>query len=89
MNGGAPAIGIRHFQTARSMGSSTWDIFRRIILAGALPSTVVGATVGVGIARAVVVAAEMISSGSSPGRGLVFFIWNCYVGGSYTQIAVD
>ena len=74
------------------MGSSTWDIFRRIILPATLPSIVVGATVGVGITWAVVVAAEMISGGGSAGSvggsggGLGFFIWNSYVGGSYTQI---
>jgi NitT/TauT family transport system permease protein len=91
--GGAQAIDVRYFQAARSMGSSTWDIFRRIILPGTLPSIVVGATVGVGITWAVVVAAEMISGGGSAGSvggaaggGLGFFIWNSYVGGSYTQI---
>jgi NitT/TauT family transport system permease protein len=91
--GGARAIDVRYFQAARSMGSSTWDIFRRIILPGTLPSIVVGATVGVGITWAVVVAAEMISGGGSAGSmggaaggGLGFFIWNSYVGGSYTQI---
>jgi len=40
--GGAQAIDVRYFQAARSMGSSTWDIFRRIILPGVLPSIVVG-----------------------------------------------
>lgn len=91
--GGAQSIDIRYFQAARSMGSSTWDIFRRIILPAVLPSIVVGATVGVGITWAVVVAAEMISGGGSAGSmggaaggGLGFFIWNSYVGGSYTQI---
>jgi NitT/TauT family transport system permease protein len=91
--GGAQAIDVRYFQAARSMGSSTWDIFRRIILPATVPSIVVGATVGVGITWAVVVAAEMISGGGSAGSmggaaggGLGFFIWNSYVGGSYTQI---
>ncbi len=91
--GGAQAIDVRYFQAARSMGSSTWDIFRRIILPATLPSIVVGATVGVGITWAVVVAAEMISGGGSAGSvggaaggGLGFFIWNSYVGGSYNQI---
>ncbi len=91
--GGARAIDVRYFQAARSMGSSTWDIFRRVILPGTLPSIVVGATVGIGITWAVVVAAEMISGGGSAGSvggaaggGLGFFIWNSYVGGSYTQI---
>ena len=40
--GGARSIDVRYFQAARSMGSSHWDIFRRIILPGALPSIVVG-----------------------------------------------
>jgi NitT/TauT family transport system permease protein len=91
--GGARSIDVRYFQAARSMGSSTWDIFRRIILPGVMPSIAVGATVGVGITWAVVVAAEMISGGGSAGSmggaaggGLGFFIWNSYVGGSYTQI---
>jgi NitT/TauT family transport system permease protein len=91
--GCAQSIDVRFFQAARSMGSSTWDIFRRIILPATLPSIVVGATVGVGITWAVVVAAEMISGGGSAGSvggaaggGLGFFIWNSYVGGSYTQI---
>ena len=93
--GGAQAIDMRYYQAARSMGSSSWDIFRRIILPGTLPSVIVGATVGIGIAWAVVVAAEMISGGGSAGSmggakggGLGFFIWNSYVGGSYTQIVV-
>lgn len=92
---GAQTIDVRYFQAARSMGSSSWDIFRRIILPGTLPSVLVGATVGIGIAWAVVVAAEMISGGGSAGSmggaaggGLGFFIWNSYVGGSYTQIVV-
>jgi sulfonate transport system permease protein len=93
--GGARAIDTRFYQGARSMGSSSWDIFRRIILPGTVPSITVGATVGIGIAWAVVVAAEMISGGGSAGSmggakggGLGFFIWNSYVGGSYTQIVV-
>jgi NitT/TauT family transport system permease protein len=93
--GGAQAIDLRYFQAARSMGSSGWDVFRRVILPATLPSIVVGATVGIGITWAVVVAAEMISGGGSAGSmggagggGLGFFIWNSYVGGSYTQIVV-
>jgi NitT/TauT family transport system permease protein len=93
--GGAQAIDVRYYQAARSMGSSSWDIFRRIILPGTLPSLTVGATVGIGIAWAVVVAAEMISGGGSAGSmggakggGLGFFIWNSYVGGSDTQVVV-
>lgn len=91
--GGAKSIDARYFQAAQSMGSSSWDIFRRIILPGTLPSIVVGSAVGMGITWEVVVAAEMISGGGSQiggtsGGGLGFFIWNSYVGGSYEQIVV-
>jgi NitT/TauT family transport system permease protein len=93
--GGAQTIDVRYYQAARSMGSSSWDIFRRIILPGTLPSVIVGATVGVGIVWEVVVAAEMISGGGSAasmggakGGGLGFFIWNSYMGDSYTQIVI-
>jgi ABC-type proline/glycine betaine transport system permease subunit len=61
--GGARSIDVRYFQAARSMGSSSWDIFRRIILPGVLPSIIVGCEVGIGITWNVVVAAEMISGG--------------------------
>lgn len=96
---GARSIDVRYFEAARAMGSSGWDIFRRIVLPGTLPSIVVGATVGMGITWEVVVAAEMISGGGSSmgggggaggatGGGLGFFIWNSYIGGSYDQIVV-
>jgi NitT/TauT family transport system permease protein len=91
--GGARSIDVRYFHAARSMGSSQWDIFWRIILPGTLPSIMVGSAVGMGITWEVVVAAEMISGGGSQiggtsGGGLGFFIWNSYVGGSYEQIVV-
>lgn len=90
--GGAKSIDVRYFHAAQSMGASRWDIFRRIVLPGTLPSIVVGSAVGMGITWEVVVAAEMISGGGSQmggsGGGLGFFIWNSYVGGSYEQIVV-
>lgn len=91
--GGARSIDARYFQAAQSMGASRWDIFRRVILPGTLPSIVVGAAVGMGITWEVVVAAEMISGGGSQiggtsGGGLGFFIWSSYIGGSYEQIVV-
>jgi NitT/TauT family transport system permease protein len=90
--GGARSIDVRYFQSAQAMGSSQWDIFRRIVLPATLPSIVVGSSVGMGITWNVVVAAEMISGGGGSsggaGGGLGFFIWNSYVGGSYEQIVV-
>jgi NitT/TauT family transport system permease protein len=95
---GANSIDSRYLEAARSMGASPWDVFRRIILPGTLPSITVGAAVGMGITWEVVVAAEMISGGGSSmgkggaaggtGGGLGFFIWNSYTGGSYEQIII-
>jgi NitT/TauT family transport system permease protein len=91
--GGARSIDIRLVQAARSMGASRWNIFRRIILPGVLPSICTGMEVGIGITWEVVIAAEMISGGgsggaASSGGGLGFFIWNSYIGGSYPDIIV-
>jgi NitT/TauT family transport system permease protein len=91
--GGAKSIDIRYFQAAQSMGSSKWDIFRRIILPGTLPSIAVGSAVGMGITWEVVVAAEMISgggsqAGSTHGGGLGFLIWNSFIGAGYEQIVI-
>lgn len=89
--GGARALDTRYFQAARSMGADGWNIFRRIILPGVLPSIFVGLAVGMGITWEVVVAAEMIAGGGGAGRGgggLGFFVWNAYLGGSYEAIVV-
>jgi NitT/TauT family transport system permease protein len=91
--GGVETIDIRLVQAARSMGASRWNVFRRLILRGVLPSVLVGMDVSIGVTWEVVVAAEMISGGGSAGSGasgggLGFFIWSSYVGGSYPQIVV-
>lgn len=91
---GGRSIDPRYVQSALSMGASRWNVFRRIVLPGTLPSITTGAAVGMGITWEVVVAAEMISGGGSSmsdsgtGGGLGFFIWNSYTGGSYEQIVV-
>lgn len=93
---GGRAVDVRYVQSALSMGASRWNVFRRLVLPGTLPSITTGAAVGMGITWEVVVAAEMISgggssmggSGSGTGGGLGFFIWNSYTGGSYEQIIV-
>jgi NitT/TauT family transport system permease protein len=90
--GGVETIDVRLVQAARSMGASRWNVFRRLVLPGVIPSVVVGMDVSIGVTWEVVVAAEMISgggsSGAAAGGGLGFFIWSSYVGGSYPQIVV-
>lgn len=90
---GARSLDVRLIQTARSLGASRWNVFRRLLLPAVLPSLAVGMQIGIGITWEVVVAAEMISGGGSgasaaSGGGLGFLIWSSYVGGSYPQIVV-
>lgn len=87
--GGARTIDIQYLRAAQSMGASQWDLFRRIILPGTLPSIFIGAAVGMGITWEVVVAAEMISGGGQQGGGgLGFFIWSSYMGAGLAQVVV-
>lgn len=82
--GGVKNIDVRYVRSAQSLGSSGFDIFRRIVLPATLPSLFTGMTVGMGITWAVVVAAEMIASRS----GLGFLTWKSYVAGDYPVIVI-
>jgi NitT/TauT family transport system permease protein len=89
--GGATSIDLRFLQAARSLGASQIEVFLRIVLPAAIPSIVVGATIGIGITWEVVVAAEMISGASKvggKGAGLGHLIWSSYIGGHYEMIVV-
>jgi NitT/TauT family transport system permease protein len=87
--GGAKSIDIRFLRAAQSMGATQWDLFRKIILPGTLPSIFTGAAVGMGITWEVVLAGEMISGGGQQGGGgLGFFIWSSYMGGTVAQVIV-
>ena len=87
--GGARSIDIQYLRAAQSMGATQWDLFRKIILPGTLPSIFIGAAVGMGITWEVVLAAEMISGGGQQsGGGLGFFIWSSYMGGVMDQVLV-
>jgi len=87
--GGARSIDIQYLRAAQSMGATRWDLFRKIILPGTIPSIFIGAAVGMGITWEVVLAAEMISGGGQQsGGGLGFFIWSSYMGGVMDQVIV-
>ena len=87
--GGARTIDVQYLRAAQSMGATQWDLFRKIILPGTLPSIFTGAAVGMGITWEVVLAAEMISGGGQQaGGGLGFFIWSSYMGGSMEQVII-
>ena len=86
---GLSRIDIQYLRAAQSMGATQWDLFRKIILPGTLPSIFIGAAVGMGITWEVVLAAEMISGGGQQsGGGLGFFIWSSYMGGVMDQVIV-
>ena len=87
--GGARSIDIQYLRAAQSMGATRWDLFKKIILPGTLPSIFIGAAVGMGITWEVVLAGEMISGGGMQGGGgLGFFIWSSYMGGVMDQVIV-
>lgn len=54
-------------KAARSMGTSEWDLFRKVILPSAVPSIVAGARLGVKSSLFSVIAAEMLAAQSGIG----------------------
>jgi NitT/TauT family transport system permease protein/taurine transport system permease protein/sulfonate transport system permease protein len=62
---------------ARTLGASEWTILRRIILPGALPLLLVGLRLGIGLAWAAVIAAELAtgqSTNAPPGVGYLMYL---------------
>ena len=82
--GGARSIDIQYLRAAQSMGATQWDLFRKIILPGTLPSIFIGAAVGMGITWEVVLAAEMISGD----YGLGYMIMDSYMVNKYTTMVM-
>jgi NitT/TauT family transport system permease protein len=73
----------RHYiNGALSLGSKPNDIFRLVILPGALPSIFTGMTVGMGLTWVMVVAAEMVAGGF----GLGYMTWESYILITYPRI---
>ncbi len=61
----------------RTLGASEWVILRRIILPGALPLILVGLRLGIGLAWAAVIAAELAtgqSTNAAPGVGYLMYL---------------
>ncbi len=54
-------------KAARSMGTSDWDLFRKVIFPSAIPSIVAGARLGVKASLFSVIAAEMLAARSGIG----------------------
>lgn len=64
---GVKAVDPLHLKAARSMGTSDWDLFRKVILPSAIPSIVAGARLGVKSSLFSVIAAEMLAAQSGIG----------------------
>jgi ABC-type nitrate/sulfonate/bicarbonate transport system permease component len=75
--GGVARIRSSLVVAARVLGASEWTIFRRIIVPGALPLILVGLRLGIGLAWAAVIAAELAtghSTNAPPGIGYLLYL---------------
>jgi NitT/TauT family transport system permease protein len=80
---GVRGIDAEYPQAARSLGASSWQTLRHVVLPGALPSIYTGLINAMGLAWVSLVAAELLSS-----SGLGYFIWNAFTAGAYPNIVV-
>ncbi len=81
---GVESIDESYFRAARCLGSSPWQIFKRVVVPGAMPDVFTGLQIGVGVAWFSLVAAEMVSGE----HGLGFLIWDSYVLSQYPVIVI-
>ncbi len=72
---GVQSIDSNYFRAAGCLGSSRWDIFRHVVIPGALPIVFTGLQISIGVAWFSLVAAEMVSGDF----GLGYLILNSYV----------
>jgi len=63
-------------EAARTLGAKRFDILRKVVLPGSLPSIVTGMRIGLGIGWMSIVAAEMV--GKTDIYGLGYFVWISY-----------
>ncbi|MBA7566957.1 Bicarbonate transport system permease protein CmpB [subsurface metagenome] len=71
---GVEGIDLSLFRAAQCLGAGRGQIFRHIVLPGALPAVFTGLSLGIGIASVSVVAAEMISGE----YGIGYMAWESY-----------
>jgi NitT/TauT family transport system permease protein len=64
---GVKSVDLLLIKAARSMGTSDWDLFKKVILPSAIPSIVAGARLGVKTSLFSVIAAEMLAAQSGIG----------------------
>ena len=74
---GVQSIDESYFRAAGCLGSSRWDVFRHVVVPGALPFVFTGLQISIGVAWFSLVAAEMVSGDF----GLGYLILSSYVNG--------
>lgn len=74
---GVQSIDEAYFRAAGCLGSSKWDIFKNVVVPGALPYVFTGLQISIGVAWFSLVAAEMVSGD----YGLGYLILSSYVNG--------
>lgn len=72
---GVESIDEEYFRAAGCLGSSNWDIFKNVVVPGALPFIFTGLQISIGVAWFSLVAAEMVSGD----HGLGYLIVDSYV----------
>ena len=81
---GVRRIDQTYFRAAKCLGARPGEVFRDIVVRGAMPSVVVGLAIGMGIAWMALVAAEMIAGQ----HGLGYMMWQAYSLAQYPLIIV-
>jgi NitT/TauT family transport system permease protein len=81
---GVKQIDGTHFRAALCLGANRKQVFRDVVVRGAMPSIIVGLAIGMGINWMALVAAEMIAGQ----HGLGYMIWESYSLAKYPLIIV-
>jgi ABC-type nitrate/sulfonate/bicarbonate transport system permease component len=71
-------------RAANCLGASRWQVFRHVIIPGALPFIFTGLQISIGVSWFSLVAAEMVSGQ----YGLGYVIWTSYVMVRYPTIVI-
>lgn len=65
---GVKSVSQEQIQAARSMGASSYQVIRYVVLPGALPEILVGLRIGMGVGWTTLVAAEMVAADAGLGK---------------------
>jgi ABC-type nitrate/sulfonate/bicarbonate transport system permease component len=75
--GGVARVRTAFILAAKTLGAGEWTLFRRIVLPGSAPLVLVGLRLGIGLAWAAVIAAELAtgkSTSAPPGLGYLMYL---------------